>query len=75
MTLFFFGRRTKNERGNDDFIKWWCFHLDPFFYQKKMSFGDFLMTTWERENESEEKKEPEIPRLSHAKKCTYLLPT
>ena len=31
--------------------------------KKKLSFDDFLMTTWVRENESERKKEPEIPRL------------
>ena len=29
----------------------------------KVSFDDFFMTAWERENESERKKEPQIPRL------------
>ena len=29
-----------------------------------MSFDDFYMTTWEQENESKRKKEPQIPRLS-----------
>ena len=28
-----------------------------------MSFDDFIMTTWEQENESERKKELQIPRL------------
>ena len=31
--------------------------------KKKMSFDEFLMTTWEQENESDRKKEPQIPRL------------
>ena len=56
---------------NDNFVlkmikfslKLWCFHSNPFFEPKKLSFDDFLMTTWERENESERKKEPEIPCL------------
>ena len=38
---------------------WKLYH----FEQKKLSFDDFLMTTSERENESERKKEPQIPRL------------
>ena len=33
------------------------------FEQNKLSFDDFLMTTWEQENESERKKEPQILRL------------
>ena len=33
-----------------------------FLNEKKVSFDDFFMTTWERE--SERKKEPQILRLS-----------
>ena len=33
------------------------------FEQNKLSSDDFLMTTWEGENESERKKESQIPRL------------
>ena len=40
------------------------FNPIPLFERKKVSFDDFFMTTWERENESERKKEPQIPRLS-----------
>ena len=29
-----------------------------------LSFDDFLMTTWEQENESKWKKEQQIPHLS-----------
>ena len=38
------------------------FHSNPFFEPNKLPFDGFLMTTWERENESERKKEPEILR-------------
>ena len=31
------------------------------FNKEKLSFDDFLMTTWEGENESQRKKEPQIP--------------
>ena len=34
------------------------------FGTKKLSFDDFLMTTWNGENESQRKKKPQIPRLS-----------
>ena len=34
-------------------------------FSKKVSFDDFFMVTWEREKESERKKEPQIPRLNH----------
>ena len=44
-------------------LKWWSFHPIPLFEWKKVSFDDFFMTTWARENESERKKEPQIPRL------------
>ena len=44
-------------------LKWWWFHLNFFFEQKKLPFDDFLMTTWEQENESKRKKKPQIPRL------------
>ena len=37
-------------------FEWKLYH----FEQNKLSFDDFLMTIWERENES--KKEPQIPR-------------
>ena len=33
---------------------------------KKVSVDEFFMTTWERENESERKKEPQILRQEHA---------
>ena len=36
--------------------------LNPHFEWKKVSFDDFLVTTWEQENESQRKKEPQIPR-------------
>ena len=39
------------------------FSPNTFFEQKKVSFDDFYMTTWEQENESERKKDPQIPRL------------
>ena len=38
-------------------LKWWSFHPIPLFEQKKLSFDDSFMTTWERENER--KKEPQ----------------
>ena len=44
-------------------LKWWWLHSNSFFEQNKLSFDDFLMMTWVRENESERKKEPEILRL------------
>ena len=34
-----------------------------FLKEKKESFDDFFMTTWEQDNKSERKKEPQIPRL------------
>ena len=34
--------------------------LKPLFWTKKMSFDDFLMTTWEQEKENKRKKEPQI---------------
>ena len=37
-------------------IQWKLYHFEP----KKLSFDDFLMTTWEQENKSERKNEPEI---------------
>ena len=37
-----------------------------FLNKKKVSFDDFFMTTWERENESKRKKEPQILRQEHA---------
>ena len=36
------------------------FSFKPLFWAKKMSLNDFLMTTWEQENESARKKEPEF---------------
>ena len=36
---------------------------DDLFEQKRVSFDDFFMTTWEQENESKRKKEP---RQEHA---------
>ena len=39
------------------------FYSKPFFERKKLSFDDFLMTTWEQKNKSKRKKEPEIQRL------------
>ena len=36
------------------------FFLSLSFEQNKLSFDDFLMTTWEREKEREMKKEPQI---------------
>ena len=32
-----------------------------------MSFDNFYLTTWEQENKSESKKEPQIPRLNSFK--------
>ena len=42
-------------------LKWWSCHQIHLFERKKVSFDDFFMTTWERENER--KKEPQISRL------------
>ena len=36
-------------------------------WTKMLSFDDFLMTTWERENEGQRKKTPQIPRPSFCK--------
>ena len=44
-------------------LKSWSFHIIFFFEQKKEISDDFFMTTWERENKSERKKEPQIPHL------------
>ena len=40
------------------------FVLNPHFEWKRVSFDYFLMTTWKRENESQRKKKPQIPRQS-----------
>ena len=46
------------------FTQMMIFSPDIYFWtKKKMSFDDIFMTTWEHENESERKKEPQIPRL------------
>ena len=44
-------------------LKWWSLHW-KFFERKSVSFHVFFMTTWEQENKSEWKKEPQILRLS-----------
>ena len=55
MTLFSFKKKYWMKKSPFEWnmsmfpLRWWCFHL------KKL-------TTWERENESERKKEPQIPR-------------
>ena len=50
-------------------LKWWSFHLS---LNKKMSFDDFFMTTWKRENESVRKKEPQISgRIGELSKIGY----
>ena len=49
---------------NDEFFTQMMifFTQTPFYERENLSFDDFLMTTWEQENER--KKEPEILRLS-----------
>ena len=49
---------------NDNvFTQMLIFSLKPLFWaKKKLSFDDFLLTTWEWENKSKRKKEPEIQR-------------
>ena len=42
-------------------LKRWSFYPISLFEQKKMSFDNFFMTTWEQENEIERKKEPQMP--------------
>ena len=39
-----------------------------FLNKKKVSFGDFFMMTWDQENQSEVKKEPQIPRQKESQK-------
>ena len=53
----FFCSKKKFKSKSSSF-KWILYH----FEQNKLSFDEFLMTTWEQENESERKKEPQILR-------------
>ena len=48
---------------NDKVFTQMMIFFTHFFERKNLSFDDFLMTTWERENKSERKKKPQIPRL------------
>ena len=41
------------------------YSLNTHFDWEKLSFDYFLMTTWEREVESQRKKKPQIPSLIH----------
>ena len=47
----------------DFLLKWWFFHPFSLFEQKKVPFDVFYMMTWEQENKSERRKEPQIPGL------------
>ena len=49
------------------------YFLNTHFDWEKLSFDYFLMTTWEREVDSQKKKEPQIPRLDHDKICSQKL--
>ena len=55
MTTFLAQKRGLSE----NIIIW----VKTLLFWTKLSFDDFLMTTSEQENESERKKEPQIPRL------------
>ena len=44
-------------------LKWSHYSLNTHFEWEKLTFDDFLVTTWEREVESQRKKKPQIPRL------------
>ena len=46
------------------FNKTTSFILNHHFEWKKLSFDDFLMTTWEQENESQRKNKSQIPPLN-----------
>ena len=52
-----------------NFFKWkhHYFHSNEL---KKVSFDDFFMTTWERENKSERKKNHKLPLYTHS--CRFL---
>ena len=45
-------------------LKWSHYSLNTHFEWEKLSFDDFLMMTWEREDKSQIKKNPQIPHLS-----------
>ena len=70
MTPFLFKKRNRVKKSLFEWkhchisFKWWSFHPIPIFERKKCHLMTFFMTTWERENESERKKEPQIPRHS-----------
>ena len=46
-------------------LKWSHYSLNSHFEWEKLSFDDFLVTTWEWKGESKRKKKPQIPRPSH----------
>ena len=52
-------------------LKWSHYSLGTHFEWDKLSFDDFLVTTWEREVESQRKNIPQIPHLIPIENSTF----
>ena len=52
-------------------LKWSHYSLSTHFEWEKLSFDDFLVTTWEQEVESQRKNKPQIPPLILIENSTF----